>query len=152
VFYDPLAATFDDPEHSAEELRLITDRLLIVCHTERRGTVRIISARRQPRARGSVMKRKDKGTEERKGDTGRNEMRPEYNFDYSRAVRGKYYRRLIKEGANVIVLEPDVAKVFRNSADVNDALRSLLKVSEVTRRLTTRSSSRSRTKETGRRS
>ncbi len=98
------------------------------------------------------MKPKDKGTEERKGDTGRNEMRPEYNFDYSRAVRGKYYRRLIKEGANVIVLEPDVAKVFRNSADVNDALRSLLKVSEVTRRLTTRSSSRSRTKETGRRS
>jgi len=98
------------------------------------------------------MKPKDKGTEERKGDTGRNEMSPEYNFDYSRAVRGKYYRRLIKEGANVIVLEPDVAKVFRNSADVNDALRSLLKVSEVTRRLTTRSSSRSRTKETGRRS
>ncbi len=58
VFYDPLAATFDDPEHSAEELRLITvgysleDRLLIVCHTERRGTVRIISARRaNPRER-----------------------------------------------------------------------------------------------------
>ena len=67
-------------------------------------------------------------------------MRAEYNFDYSTAVRGKYYRRLIKEGANVVVLEPDVAKAFRSSAAVNDALRSLLKVSEVTRRLTTRSS------------
>jgi len=74
----------------------------------------------------------------------RDEMRPEYDFDYSTAVRGKYYRRLMKEGANVVVLEPDVAKAFRSSAAVNDALRSLLEVSEVTRRLTTRSSGRPR--------
>jgi hypothetical protein len=79
-----------------------------------------------------------------KGHGERNEMRPEYEFDYSTAVRGKYYRRLMKEGANVVVLEPDVAKAFRSSAAVNDALRSLLKVSEVTRRLTTRSSGRPR--------
>ena len=71
------------------------------------------------------------------------EMRPEYQFDYSRAVRGKYYRRLIKEGANVVALEPDVAKEFRSSAEVNDALRSLLKVSEITRSLRQRSSHRS---------
>ena len=70
------------------------------------------------------------------------EMRAEYVFDYSKAVRGKYYRRLLKEGANVVVLEPDVAKAFRNSAAVNDALRSLLNVSEVTRRLTGRSRQR----------
>ena len=63
-------------------------------------------------------------------------LRPEYDFDYSKAVRGKYYRRLLKEGANVIVLEPDVAKAFRDSAAVNEALRSLLEVSESTRRLT----------------
>jgi len=66
-------------------------------------------------------------------------MQPEYTFDYSKAVRGKYYRRLIKEGANVAVLEPDVANAFRDSASVNAALRSLLEVSEATRRLTTRS-------------
>jgi hypothetical protein len=71
-------------------------------------------------------------------------MRPEYDFDYSTAVRGKYYRRLLKEGANVVVLEPDVAKAFRSSAAVNEALRALLEVSESTRRLTTRSSGRSR--------
>lgn len=35
------------------------------------------------------------------------DMRPEYNFDYSKAARGKCYRRLLKEGANVVVLEPD---------------------------------------------
>ena len=67
------------------------------------------------------------------------DMRPEYDFDYSTAVRGKYYRRLLKEGANVVVLEPDVAKAFRSSAAVNEALRSLLKMSEATRRLTSRS-------------
>ena len=55
------------------------------------------------------------------------ELRPEYNFDYSKAVRGKYYRRLLKEGSNVVVLEPDVAKAFPNSDVVNDALRSVLK-------------------------
>ncbi len=69
----------------------------------------------------------------------RDEVRPEYDFGYSKAVRGKYYRRLLKEGANVVVLEPDVAKAFRGSAAVNDALRSLLQVSESTRRLTSRS-------------
>ncbi len=68
------------------------------------------------------------------------DLRPEYRFDYSKAVRGKYYPRLIQEGANVAVLDPDVAAAFRDSAAVNDALRSLLQVSETTRRLTRRSS------------
>ncbi len=51
VFYDPLSATFDDPDHSVDEQRLITigysshDRLLVVSHTEREKTIRIISAR-----------------------------------------------------------------------------------------------------------
>jgi hypothetical protein len=67
-----------------------------------------------------------------------NGMRAEYTFDYSKAVRGKYHRRLIKEGANVVVLDPDVAKKFHDSTAVNEALRSLLQVSESTRRLTTR--------------
>jgi len=68
----------------------------------------------------------------------RDEMRSEYTFDYTQAVRGKYYRRLLKEGSNVVILEPDIAKAFRGSAAVNDALRSLLQVSETTRRLTSR--------------
>ena len=49
----------------------------------------------------------------------RSEMRPEY--DFSGGVRGKYYRRYI-ESTNVVVLEPDVHKMFRNSAAVNDSL------------------------------
>jgi hypothetical protein len=52
VFYDPLAATFGDPDHSQEESRLITvgysarGRLLVVSHVERGGATRVISARR----------------------------------------------------------------------------------------------------------
>jgi len=91
VFYDPLAATFGDPDHSQEESS-------------------------------------------------------EYNFDYSTAVRGKYYRRLIREGANVAVLEPDVARAFRSSAAVNEALRSLLRISATTRRLTRPSGGRAANK------
>jgi hypothetical protein len=79
-----------------------------------------------------------------KGRVVRDKMRPEYEFDYSTAVRGKYYRRLLQEGANVVVLDPDVARAFRDSEAVNEALRSLLRMSEATRRLTTRSSGRPR--------
>ena len=54
------------------------------------------------------------------------ELRPEYDFDYSKAIRGKYHKRLAEEGANIVVLEPDVAKAFSTSTAVNEALRSLL--------------------------
>lgn len=52
VFYDPLAATIADPDHSTGEHRYLTigysarGRLLIVAHTDRGTAVRIISARR----------------------------------------------------------------------------------------------------------
>lgn len=67
------------------------------------------------------------------------DLRSEYDFDYSKCVRGKYYKRILKEGANVVVLEPDVAKAFPNSAAVNDTLRVVLKAGQAAGRLTTRS-------------
>ncbi|MBI1788272.1 MAG: hypothetical protein HYR60_12070 [Acidobacteria bacterium] len=54
-------------------------------------------------------------------------MLPEY--DFTGAVRGKYYERY-RQGANVVLLDPDVAAVFRDSAAVNDALRLLVAVAE----------------------
>jgi hypothetical protein len=72
----------------------------------------------------------------------RDELRPEYDFDYSKGVRGKYYKGLLEEGANVVVLEPDVAKAFSDSVAVNTALRSLLNLTSSTQRLTKRSSGR----------
>jgi hypothetical protein len=59
------------------------------------------------------------------------DLRPEYDFDYSQAERGRHYKRLLKEGANIVVLEPDVAKAFPDSATVNSALRSLLEVARL---------------------
>lgn len=79
-----------------------------------------------------------------KPDKDRDDLRPEYNFDYSKAVRGKYCKRLLREGANVVVLEPDIARAFGDSAAVNEALRSLLDLSRSTVRLTKRSAVRKR--------
>jgi hypothetical protein len=75
-------------------------------------------------------------------DNNRDELRPEYDLNYSKAVRGKYHRRLLREGANLVILEPDVAKAFRDSAAVNEALRSLLDFSRSTQCLTKRSAAR----------
>jgi hypothetical protein len=86
----------------------------------------------QPRMKGKNMKAKEKKI--------RDETRPEYNFDYSNAVRGKYYKHILAEGANVVTLEPDVAKAFADSAAVNEALPSLLDLTKTTRRLTKKSS------------
>jgi hypothetical protein len=53
------------------------------------------------------------------------DMRPEY--DFSNAVRGKYYERF-RTSSNVVVLDPDVSRVFPNAAAVNQALRVLASV------------------------
>ena len=73
------------------------------------------------------------------------ELRPEYDFDYSKAIRGKYHKRLSEEGANIVVLEPDVAKAFNTSTAVNEALRSLLDFTRSTQRLTKRSTGHAKT-------
>ena len=55
VFADPIAYTFDDPDHSVGEQRVLTfgfshsGRLLAVIHAERGRAIRIISARRATR-------------------------------------------------------------------------------------------------------
>lgn len=51
VFYDPLALNIEDEEHSETEVREFvvghssSHRLLLVCFTERKGGIRLISAR-----------------------------------------------------------------------------------------------------------
>lgn len=50
-------------------------------------------------------------------------MRNEYNF--TKGERGKYAERY-REGSNLVLLEPDVAKYFPNSKSVNRALQSLI--------------------------
>ena len=71
------------------------------------------------------------------------DLHPEYDFDFSKAVRGKYYCQYI-ESTNVVVLDPDVAAAFQNSEAVNQALRAMLKFAEQTSSLTVRSSAQRR--------
>jgi len=54
----------------------------------------------------------------------RKPMREQY--DFSQGERGKYARRYA-QGTNVVVLEPDVAKVFSNSKSVNVLLRRIIR-------------------------
>lgn len=48
-------------------------------------------------------------------------------YDFSKGIRGKYAKRYAA-GANVVVIEPDVAKYFPDHDAVNQALRSLTEI------------------------
>ncbi len=53
------------------------------------------------------------------------EMLKEY--DFRGGIRGKYAKRF-SQGANIVVLDPDVASVFTDSESVNQALRALSEI------------------------
>ena len=68
------------------------------------------------------MKRRTKG---RNGPADRDTLRPEY--DFSRAVRGVTAPRYA-QGANVVVIDPEVLDVFPDDPTVNEALKALAPV------------------------
>ena len=55
-------------------------------------------------------------------------------YDFSKGVRGKYVERF-KTGSNIIVLSPDVAEVFSDSESVNEALRTLIKITRESKKI-----------------
>ena len=58
------------------------------------------------------------------------ELRSEYKrSDFGVMARGKYVDRL-RESSNIVVLDPEVARVFPNGASVNDALRALAQIAK----------------------
>ena len=58
------------------------------------------------------------------------ELRPEYRReDLGPGVRGKYLETY-RAGTNLVLLSPEIAKVFPTEEAVNDALRSLIEVAE----------------------
>ena len=60
-----------------------------------------------------------------KRKTGRDTMRAEYRFDYSKAKPNRFAARM-SAGALAVVLDPDVAAVFQSSDAVNSLLRSVI--------------------------
>ena len=61
--------------------------------------------------------------------TANDEMRLEY--DFLGGVRSKYYEAYM-QSSNIMVLDPDVAEIFRDSVSVNEALRLLAKIAKAT--------------------
>jgi hypothetical protein len=64
----------------------------------------------------------------KKQDRDGDEMRSYY--DFSGGVRGKYAKRYA-EGTNVVVLDPDVANMFKDAASVNETLRAVARIIEL---------------------
>jgi hypothetical protein len=65
--------------------------------------------------------------------------------DFKKLQRGKHYDRVMAS-SNVVVLDPDVAAVFPNSASVNKALHSLIEVGTLVSRVRATSNRQSRTR------
>ena len=66
------------------------------------------------------------------------ELRPEYKReDLGEGIRGKYFEAYQK-GTNLVLLSPDVAKVFPTEEAVNEALRSLIDIAKKSTGRTTR--------------
>ena len=53
------------------------------------------------------------------------EMASEYRFDYKKAKPNRFAARMKNEPL-IVMIEPDVAKVFKSSEQVNKALRALI--------------------------
>jgi hypothetical protein len=73
----------------------------------------------------------------------REPVKEELRAEYKRSdfpgglVRGKYAKRL-REASNIVVLRPEVARVFPNEEAVNNALLSLIELAKKTTRPTKR--------------
>ncbi len=130
VFLDPLALTYQDPDHSQGEQRYIT-----LANQAAEGlfwrpilTGVIASASSAPGGQ----------REERLMSTARyvrkrsDDLRPEYDLSaLGRGVRGKYFRRATS-GTNLVLIDPDLVRTFPTDKAVNDALRMLVNVASAT--------------------
>jgi hypothetical protein len=62
------------------------------------------------------------------------ELRPEYDLSrLGRGVRGKYYREA-RAGTNLVLIDPDLARVFPDQESVNRALRLLMRTARASTR------------------
>jgi hypothetical protein len=62
------------------------------------------------------------------------ELRPEYDFASMRGgVRGKYIDR-VREGTNIVLIEPEVSEAFPTELAVNEALKGVLSTTRAVRR------------------
>ena len=84
--------------------------------------MRFASSMREKPTRKSAIDMKKRDASEASTD----EMRPHYDFDYDKSRPNRFASRLKLGRVRSVVLEPDVAEVFRSSDEVNDLLRSII--------------------------
>jgi len=124
VFSDPLELTIADPDHSegSTDSSASASRWPAAC-----WLLRIRNVKGAPGSSMLVRRSQRNGSNmnPQTHPSASDEMRPEY--DFSKGVRGKHYQAY-RAGTNVVLLDADVAKVFTNSASVNEALRLLVKL------------------------
>lgn len=64
-------------------------------------------------------------------------LKPEYRFDYTKAKANRFAQET-RPGAVAILLDPDVARVFKSAESVNTLLRALVATMPVRDRRTKR--------------
>lgn len=67
----------------------------------------------------------NKRSDRKKTGESSGELRPEYRFDYSKAKPNRFAKRMAAETI-AVVLDADVAAVFKSSKAVNKLLRSVI--------------------------
>lgn len=66
--------------------------------------------------------------------TQHDDLKPEYDFAAMKGgIRGKYAKR-VREGTNVVLLQPEIAEAFPTESSVNEALRGILNTVRAVRR------------------
>ncbi len=127
VFGDPVSDTFDDPDHSAGEVRF-----LIIGHSEKGNfylfRTQTTAKPSESSAQESRHAKNVRNMNEENTKPEQDEMRPEYDLSQLKGrVRGKYVDRY-QAGTNLVLLESDVQAAFPDAEAVNEALRMLMKV------------------------
>ena len=127
VFYDQLSATGEDGHHSMKNdlSHLVYRRRAMFWQSfilSAAMRFEKLAPERQHGLRGNFMSKPKKKSAD--------EMLPEYKrSDFTKVVRGKYADRL-RKSSNVVVIDPDLTKVFPNAEAVNAALRSLSEIAK----------------------
>jgi len=128
VFFDPLAITYPDPDHSLDERREVTlgytikGDMVFVSASVGTGFGSLARALQHGPNEGNMKKE----SAAKRGDR----MRKEYDLSkLTGGVRGRYYRRATA-GTNLVLIEPDLASMFPDSEAVNRALRVLAEAAQ----------------------
>ena len=126
MFGDPLEVMIPNPVHSKVELRFVSLGLSDADAYWWSPTLNVTTVF-ESSARGRPLLGSGNSMNQRVDPEDDEDVLPEY--DFTSGVRGKHHEAY-KAGTNVVFLDPDVARVFTDSASVNRALRLLLNLAK----------------------